>query len=51
MAIDPARTRKINAVERQKRGNGWWRHRGLSRTGRMSWANWFIMARTAAKED
>ena len=36
---DPARTRKIEAVERQRKVN--WRHFSMTRAGRMSWADWF----------
>jgi hypothetical protein len=43
MAVDLYRTRKIEAVEKQRKVN--WEHFSMTRKGMMSWANWFIMRR------
>ena len=41
MAIDRYRTRKIELVEKRQRRS--WQHFSMTRAGRMSWANWFVL--------
>jgi hypothetical protein len=49
MAVDPQRTRKIEAVERSYRKVNWSRF-AYTRKGRMSWADWFPLPKPKGRK-